>query len=445
MTSHEKAQRPTRVRWVIFALSCAASWLLYVHRYTFNIIKPELARQYGYSETQLGTLFGLFYVTYGIGQIPSGILCDLSGSRLFLAAIIALWSLSLAASTATGNPIALGSLRLLFGGAQAGAYPILAKVSRTWFPRPQRTMLQGLVATTSGRLGGALSPIIMATFLMGIVGLSWQMAVLTMTIVGLLFAGVFAWLYRESPAVDERVNDAERELISSDESTLPLAQSPLPMRTALRNRSLMALSVQQGLAAGADAIYVFLMGSFFLERYGENLGSAGLYASLPLLGGAVGGMVGGWLNDVMCRRFGRRWGRPAVGSAGPLIAAGLMLVVIRQETAIAAGLGLMAVKFFVDWNQPTVWGAATDLGRRHTGTAFAIVNSAGTIGAVLAPPIFGYILDSNASIELVAGETVRRINYVPLFITIAGIYLTSSATWWLVDCNQSLDGEQRDP
>jgi hypothetical protein len=176
----------------------------------------------------------------------------------------------------------------------------------------------------------------------------------------------------------------ERSLIAAGEIVTKgggtrSAPTALPWRQALRSGSLAMLSVQQALAAGADVIYVSLMGSFFLDRYGASLGGAGLLASLPLIGGALGGIVGGGLNDVARRRLGDRWGRPAVGFAGPLIAAMLMLVVVRQPTAFAAGLGLFAVKFFVDWNQPSVWGAVSDLGGRFTGTAFAIVNTAGTV------------------------------------------------------------------
>jgi sugar phosphate permease len=433
--------QPTRVRWLIFSLACGTSWLLYLHRYTFNFIKPELAREYGYSETQLGSLFSLFYITYGAGQVPSGLVCDLSGSRLFLASIIVLWSAALAGFGATGDLKILALFRLLFGGAQAGAYPALAKVSRTWFPRPVRTTLQGIVATTCGRLGGALSPIVMATLLMGVVGLSWRVALLVMAGAGAVFALAFGTLFRDTPGGDSRVNQAERLLIAEGEIPITGARAKLPWREALRSPSLAMLSVQQALAAGADVIYVSLMGSFFLDRFGVNLGSAGLLASLPLIGGALGGLAGGLLNDAACRWLGPRWGRSAVGFVGPLLASLVMLAVIRQQTALTAGIGLFTVKFFVDWNQPTVWGAASDLGGRFTGTAFAVVNSAGTVTSVLCPPLFGLILDASSSQQVVSGEVVRTTSYGPLFATIAGIYLASAVTWLAIDCRQRLDVE----
>ena len=33
-----QAERPTQVRWLIFALACATSWLLYLHRYAWGVI-----------------------------------------------------------------------------------------------------------------------------------------------------------------------------------------------------------------------------------------------------------------------------------------------------------------------------------------------------------------------------------------------------------------------
>ncbi len=118
--------RPTNIRWLMFSLACGTSALLYVHRYTFNFIKPELAKEFGYTEAQLGGLFSLFYYSYGGVQLPAGMLCDVAGSRLFLGLSIALWSLALAATGWSGNYFYLAGLRLLFGGAQAGAYPVLA-------------------------------------------------------------------------------------------------------------------------------------------------------------------------------------------------------------------------------------------------------------------------------------------------------------------------------
>lgn len=72
-------ERPTRVRWLMFALACGGSWFLYLHRYTWNIIGPELKDSLGLDNAELGTLFTVFNVVYAAGQVPSGVVIDYFG------------------------------------------------------------------------------------------------------------------------------------------------------------------------------------------------------------------------------------------------------------------------------------------------------------------------------------------------------------------------------
>ena len=115
MNPHESAatQRPTKVRWTIFSLACGTSFMLYLHRYTWNFIGPFLEKDFGFSKTELGTLFSFFTPTYGAGQIPSGILCDLIGPHAFLGVIIVLWSLLIPCYGIARNFTSLAALRLI--------------------------------------------------------------------------------------------------------------------------------------------------------------------------------------------------------------------------------------------------------------------------------------------------------------------------------------------
>src|SRR5262249_52966643 len=66
-------ERPTRVRWVIFTLSCVTSWLLYLHRYSWGVIKPAFREEHPeYSDTDIGWLDSAFNATYAVGQVPGG-------------------------------------------------------------------------------------------------------------------------------------------------------------------------------------------------------------------------------------------------------------------------------------------------------------------------------------------------------------------------------------
>src|SRR2546421_12792056 len=87
--------RPTCVRWLIFVLACAASWLLYLHRYAWGIIKPAFREQFpDLSDVEIGWLDSAFLATYAVGQIPGGMAGDLFGPRTTLSIMAVGWSLA---------------------------------------------------------------------------------------------------------------------------------------------------------------------------------------------------------------------------------------------------------------------------------------------------------------------------------------------------------------
>lgn len=444
MTEDAPLARPTNVRRQVFALACGASFLLYLHRYTWNFVGPKLEDDYHLTNTQVTFLFSLFYYTYAAGQVPSGVVIDRFGPHKYLSLIVVAWSAALAVIGQTTHLVMLGLARLLFGAAQAGCYPALSKVTRNWFPPARRTVIQGWIATTSGRAGGAMSPIILGTVLMGWCGLSWQTSLQLLGLVGLAYAFLFWRTFKNSPAEHPGVNAVERDWIEAG-STPATSTHPatLPARRALRSRDLRFFAVQQFLDAGSDVAFVALIGTFFLKARGLDISSAGWLTSLPLWGGALGGIAGGWLNDHLIQSTGsRRWSRSGVGFVGKVLGCVLLLFVVRQEDGRSAALFLMAAKFFSDWSQPTTWGTCTDLGGRYSATVFSIINTAGTLGGVVMPLVFGSLLDGFTISALVAGKTVATTNWTPLFILLSSMYLASGVCWLLVNCTRSLDVEE---
>ena len=102
--------------------------------------------------------------------------------------------------------------------------------------------------------------------------------------------------------------------------------------------------------------FVSLIGTYFLKARGFDIAKTGWLTSLPLLGGAVGGIAGGWLNDRAIARTGsRRWGRSLVGligftGAGLCVlatgfvvhawqAVGLLCLAAAVARAVAEGIG----------------------------------------------------------------------------------------------------------
>ena len=72
----EIRESPTNIRWMVFGLASASSFLLYLHRYTWGIIRVQLATEFDWDAVDLGWLDSAFAIFYAAGQIPAGILGD---------------------------------------------------------------------------------------------------------------------------------------------------------------------------------------------------------------------------------------------------------------------------------------------------------------------------------------------------------------------------------
>lgn len=418
-------RRPTRVRWLIFALACAASWLLYLHRYSWGVIKPAFLREHpDITATQVGWLDSAFQGAYAFGQVPGGIAGDYFGARLVLSAIILLWSATVAGVTWTGSLPRLFGLRATFGLAQAGAYPVLSKVTRNWFPLSVRTSVQGVV-TAFGRVGAACSPLIVATLLMGTLGVSWRASLFAIAAPGALLALAFWLAVRNSPREHPLCNQAEQEDIEAGSASPAAGRrgALLLNRDSLFNLGM--LLIYAFASTFQDQLYVNWIPLFLTEGRGLDDRAMGLFTPLPLLGGAAGGIVGGVLNDYLLRRTGnRRWARSGIAFTGKFVAAGLVLLSVQMADGRLAMVVLLAARCFGDWSLPTQWGTITDVSGRASGTVFGLVNAVGAAGGFVAGPVLGYLKQQHG--------------WEGLFLGVAAMCLLAAVTWLFIDCTRRL-------
>jgi sugar phosphate permease len=416
--------KPTAVRWLVFVLGCAVSWLLYLHRYAWGVVKPAIKQEFpSLTDVQMGWLDSAFNASYGLGQVPGGMAGDRYGPRAVLSLLILLWSAGLAALTAGNGFWSLAALRAWFGLAQAGAYPSLSQVTRGWFPTSVRTTVQGVMAVLAGRAGGACASLVVAAWLMGLLGLSWRQSLLILAAAGLAVGVMFWLLFRNRPALHPWVNEEERYLIEGPKTATSGKQVPVKLSLAGANKwTLGALLLYASVSTFADQLYVFWVPQFLVEGKRMTPTDMGLFAGLPLWGGAFGGSLGGVLNDVFIRATGsRRLGRAGVAFTGKLMAA---LLIALSVTVADGRLVLLACKFFTDWSLASQWGAITDVGGPAAGTVFGTVNTAGAAAAFGAGPVMGYLK--------------QTYGWETLFLTVAATYVLAAGCWLLIDSGRRL-------
>lgn len=442
MNSSDSTTRPTNVRWIVFALGCATSWMLYLHRYAFGLIKPYLEQEWGLDKEQLGDLDAAFAVFYTAFQIPCGILTDLAGPHLFLGGMILLWSISLGLMAWAPNAKWMALIQSVFGAAQAGVYPALSRLSRSWFPFSTRTTVQGWIGVFFGRMGGVSANILFASVLIGFFLLDWRTAVCIFSGLGIALGVLFLLLFRNSPRAHPWVNVAEADLIEdvvpqdqseASRNTVATICTPAPAkrmtvrellaRTNTRSTlNLSYLCLQTTLSTIADFVYSAWVPSFLKDEFSMGSMEIGMLSALPLLGGAIGGAVGGSLNDWAIRRFGnRRWARSGVSMAGKGMAAVCLfaaLLAFRNPYVFCSCL--FVVKFFSDWSLAGTWGTVTDIGREASATVYAINNSIASVGQVAAAKLYGRI--------------AKYYGWQPMFIIVASVYVVCALSWLAVNC-----------
>lgn len=427
--------RPTSVRWLVFALGCAISWMLYLHRYTFGLIKPKLQEEFGWTPTQLGQLDAAFSSCYVLFQVPAGVLADVLGAHFFLGSIILAWSVALASVALAPDLVSMRLARAAFGAGQAGTFASLSRLTRAWFPLAVRTSVQGWIGVFFGRMGGASANLIFGTVMIGVLHLGWRTSIYVLAAAGLALGVAFLYLFRDSPRQHPRVNEAEAELIEGSPATAPPAErltvAGMLRRTSTRSiLNLFALNMQSWWSTLADNIYVSWIPLFLSQVHGLDYKEMGLFSMLPLLGGACGGAMGGYMNDALIRRTGnRRWSRTAIGLAGKGTA-GLLLfsaLFYYHQPYVFCGI-LFFVKFFGDWSLSTAWGTVTDIGGRASATVFAFNNSVASTAEIVAPLLYGYVAEFYS----------WRDGF--LIVTLA--YAVCAASWLLVDCTIPVVAEE---
>jgi sugar phosphate permease len=418
--------RPTGIRWLVLALACLTSWLLYLHRYSWGVIKPEVKSEFGFSDTQLGWLDSAFNLSYALFQVPGGLLGDWLGPAIVLPVIIFAWSGCVAGTALVGQSWSFFTVRTLFGLTQAGAYSNISKVTRSWFPLSVRTTAQGLIGSFSGRAGGASAALVVGTLLLGWLQMDWRAAMGWLALAGICFAVAFRLLFTDTPSSHPWANSAEQALVDKEEPDRTPASGAQPRldlsRPALANLAMLML---HGVAsAGADMLYVYWIPLFLSEAKGFDPVQMGIFASLPLWGGAAGGAFAGLLNDRLIRFKGRKFARKAVGLTGKVLASVLVLISLDLEDGRLIMVLLAGAKFLTDWSQPTVWGTITDIAGPASGRVFGAVNMAGSVGAFVSGPVLGWIK--------------QRLGWSILFQTIAGAYVFAGLCWLAIDATRKV-------
>ncbi len=394
------------------------SMITYLDRIAISSAAPKMRGELGLSPSDMGLVFSMFVLGYGIFEIPGGWMGDRFGPRLILTRIVLWWSAFTALTGAVRQYWQLLACRFLFGAGEAGAYPNSSCSISRWFPFRERARAQGTVWTAS-RLGAALTPYLVLP-LQDRIG--WRTVFYIFGAIGLVWAvGWFIW-FRDWPHLKSGVSQAE---LTEIDQGAPAAHVSLPLE-AFGRWNLWAVMLMYHFYCYGSYWFFSWMPTYLVEAKGIK--AFATYAAIPPLLGAFANVAGGWSSDALVQRIGLRWGRRLIGLVSMAGAGCLMLLSLVLENRILA-MAALALSFAIsDFMLPTCWAVCLDIGKRYAGTVTGSMNMAGQFGATIMSYVYGRLVEKWGWNAPLAG--------------LATMSLVSALFWLRIDASEVLVREK---
>jgi MFS transporter, ACS family, glucarate transporter len=382
--------RPTRVRHIVLWLTVLLYMVTYFDRVLIATAIPSIQKEFGFSIETIGLIIGAFQLSYALFQVPGGWLGDLIGPRRMLTIIVTWWSAFTAFTALSWSVNSMIVFRFLFGMGEAGAFPNATRSLSRWMLPSERGWAQG-VTHAGARLGAALTPVMVAFM---ILHFGWRFPFYFFAVVGLVWAGVWYWYYRDDPAEHKGTNQAEQQLIHSALGAAPKRRA-IPWGVILSSPQMWALSATYFCYGYALQMFLTWFPKYLEAARGMTLTQMGIFASLPLAAGVIGDIAGGWFSDEIIKKTGRiKFARKVVAVSGFFIAAFVCpFAVLEPNPYISAALFCLAV-FGLELVVGNAWAVSLDIGGNFAGSVSSVMNTLGNIGGTIMAVATGYIVAS---------------------------------------------------
>ena len=426
----------TRARYRVVALATTLAMVTYLDRVAIGTLAPGIRRDLGLTAVQMGWVFTVFQLAYGLFEVPTGRWADRVGTRSVLARIVIWWSALTAATAAAFNYPVMLAVRFLFGVGEAGAWPCVARTFSRWIPRSERGRAQGIFFAGAHLIAGLTPAFIVGGGLLGswpgmLSVMSWRGVFVAFGLVGLVWVAVWLYWFRNDPSQHPAVNAAE---LAAIEAGRPRESSAHPSGLAYwgalaRSRNMIALSVMYIPNCMIFYFCITWLPTYLLERHGFNISGMALFAGLPLLVSMPGDLLGGWLTDRLSSRYGLRVGRCGLGAVAYLLVGLCLIAAGHASSPVSAALLIAAGTGLTMFTLGAAWGTAIEIGGNHVGVVGGTMNSIGNLVAMLNPLIVAYSVDWFANWDL------------PLYV-MGGLFLVGAACWLIIDPRRPVFGAE---
>jgi len=382
----------------------------YVCRVAVTVVAPGIMRDFGLTQTQMGTVFSAFLVGYTVFQVPSGGLADRVSARRIFLVLCGGWALltaltGLVAWRGFGLAMVMPQLWLIragFGVIAAPTYPTAGRTIAVTTPPRLQARANSLVLASVG-VGSAVTPLLLTPITSHY---GWRTALFVTALLSVAAGLLWRRFAPQQPQLPELSN---RQAAAHPSGA---AGSPKVLPRPLRSPSFWFLFASYLLQGYLGYIFVFWFYLYLVQvRHFEVLKAAS-FTALPWVATMFAIPLGGVLSDAAVVRWGATWGRRSVPLGALCAAAAFLVAGARTPSPMVAVAALTGCTILVLCTEGPFWAAMTQLSGERSGIAGGTMNFGSNLGGMVSPALTPWLaqrmgwetaLSLTAALAVVAG------------------------------------------
>jgi MFS transporter, ACS family, tartrate transporter len=391
----KSAMRKIYLRLLPFAV--LSYFLAYIDRINVSFAGLTMRDDLQLSATAFGLAAGTFYWGYFIFEVPSNVIMEKVGARLWIARIMITWGICAGITAMVTGSTSFAVVRFFLGVAEAGFFPGLVLYFTYWFPsyhhaRIVSGFLIGLPIAVAA--GAPISTGILE--LDGLFGLhGWQIMYIAEAIPTILIGIVTLFVLTDRPEQAKFLTDAEKAWLVdklASERRAKEAVKTFGVWQSMFDPKVLLLSLNYfGIVVASLGLLIFIPQIIKTLGVGSSHMAVGWLTMIPYICGGIALVVWGRISDRMQER---RWNLLV---ACVVAAIGLFIAGYTMGTWWSLiGLSIAAIGFYGSkgpfWAMPPMFRTGP-----AAAAAIAWINSLGNLGGFFGPWYVGQMKDFTGS------------------------------------------------
>lgn len=406
------ASAPASISKRLVLLLMGATSAGYVCRVAVTVVAPNMMREFGLTQAQMGTVFSAFLVGYTFFQVPSGGLADRVSARRIFIVLCAGWAVltgltALVGWRGWGLALVIPQLwiiRAMFGVIAAPTYPTSGRTIAVTVPPRLQARVNSLVLASVG-IGSAVTPLLLAPITSRY---GWRTALWAAAALSAAAGILWWWLGPRALHMGERA----REVVSTSVD----GESRFAAARPLHSRSFWFLSASYLLQGYLGYIFIFWFYLYLVQvRHFEVLKAAS-FTALPWIATMFAIPLGGVFSDWAVTRWGATWGRRSVPLAALCVAAIFLVIGARTARPLLAVAALTTCTVLVLCTEGPFWATMTQLSGERSGIAGGTMNFGSNLGGMVSPALTPWLAE--------------RIGWETALTLTAGLAIVAGLLWF---------------